>query len=70
MNLRVNYLKFIPRDWAWYDAYKSAMGAEALLTFVNKVYRFLTEMKPGSYFKIDGGVKPENADLFIMDFLT
>jgi hypothetical protein len=62
---RPNYLESIPRDWNWYETYKSARGVDALHTFVDRVYKFLMNMKPDSFFRIDSGVKPENADLFI-----
>jgi hypothetical protein len=63
--MKTNYLASIPRDWTWWETYKSARGSDALHTFVDNVYVFLMKMKPGSFFRIEGGVKPENRDLFI-----
>ena len=58
-------LSYIPRDWSWYDAYKSTMGFDALSEYTNRVYRFLTDMPPDSFFRLEDSVKPENTDLFI-----
>jgi hypothetical protein len=58
-------LACIPRDWDWYEAYKSRMGAEALGCYIDRVYTFMRNMQPGSFFRLEGNVKPENIDLFV-----
>ena len=53
------------QDWAWYFDYRSQMGKEKFYRYINRVYRLLMSMKPGSYLSIEKNVKPENIDLFI-----
>jgi dTDP-D-glucose 4,6-dehydratase len=60
-----NNVSLLMRDYAWYETYKAARGAVALRDYINRVYRFLTDMRPGSVFRLEGNVRPENLDLFV-----
>ena len=52
-------------NYDWLKEYTAQRGKEAFDKFINDVYKFLLEMKPGSFFQIEGNVKPENIDFFI-----
>ena len=51
--------------WEWYGEYRSRLGMEACLRYINSVYKLLAEMKPGGFFVIEKNVRAENIDLFI-----
>jgi hypothetical protein len=55
----------LPRDWTWYETYKSVMGVEALLRYINRVHALLDNMQPDSFLHLENNVLPENTDLFI-----
>jgi len=52
-------------NYDWVEDYKSKMGKEAFDKYIHEVYVFLLDMKPGTFFQIEGNVKNENTDLFI-----
>jgi hypothetical protein len=52
-------------NYDWLKEYITQRGKEAFNKFINDVYKFLLEIKPGSFFQIEGNVKPENIDFFI-----
>lgn len=52
-------------DYDWVDKYINERGRDEFYKYLNSVYGFLLEMKPGTFFRIEGNVKPENIDLFI-----
>jgi hypothetical protein len=57
--------KYLLRDWNWVRQYRLLRGTEAFYGYVNEVYRFLDGMKPGTCFRLENNVRPENLDLFI-----
>jgi hypothetical protein len=52
-------------NYDWHEEYAKQRGREAYRKFINDVYQLLLKMQPGSFFQIEGNVKPENIDLFI-----
>jgi hypothetical protein len=60
-----DYTQYRLENWDWVREYGHSRGEQAFLGYVNGVCRFLAGMKPGSFFTVEGNVKPENTDLFI-----
>ena len=60
-----DYSEHIMKDWKWFDEYKVLRGKEEFDKYVNRIYELLLNMKPDSFFQLNGNVDPANIDLFI-----
>lgn len=64
----MDFKSFIPEsvsDRSWLESYEAKMGEKELMSYKNKVYHFLNELKVGQSINVEDWVEPKSYDLFM-----
>lgn len=64
----MDFKSFIPEsisDRSWLESYEAKMGEKELMSYKNKVYHFLNELKVGQSINVEDWCAPKSYDLFM-----
>ena len=64
----MDFKSFIPEsisDRSWLESYEAKMGEKELMSYKNKVYHFLNELKVGQSINVEDWCDPKSYDLFM-----
>lgn len=54
-------------DWIWYDLYKNKYGLDAFNQYKDKIFKMLSELKPGRLYDLTD-VEAKGSKIFIITY--